>query len=215
MMTRKYFLIILTAILLVSCSRTKTEYWPNGSKKSEIGMVGGKYEGRAAYWDENGNIQTVCTYRNNIIDGVLRSYHLNGKVQAEQHYSGGVLDGPVTGWDDEGNMTSEGHYRKGVLHGRYAEYYPNKSLKFEGNYIDGDLDGFWLYYDPSGMIVGEGTFKRGTGFKKTFYGKGTAKQVTHYTKNEKDGEEVFYRPDGTPDVTNFFVKGKLTRKIQK
>jgi antitoxin component YwqK of YwqJK toxin-antitoxin module len=178
-------------------------------------MHGDKYEGTATYWFENGNLQTTCTYKNNVIDGVLRSYYPTGVLQAEQHFTNGKLNGSVKAWDDGGKLTSEANYSSGLLHGRYAEYYPNKTLKLEGNYLNGDHDGIWLYYDNSGMIIGEGNFTGGNGIQKAFYENGTAKQVTHYTKNVKDGEEVFYKPDATPDVINQYAHGKLISKIKK
>ncbi|MCX6305148.1 MAG: toxin-antitoxin system YwqK family antitoxin [Bacteroidetes bacterium] len=214
-MTRNIVVLVVAALLLASCSRTKTEYWPNGNKKSEIHTDGDKYEGAASYWYDDGTLQNSCNYRNNLVDGVLRSYYPSGRIQAEQYFTGGKLNGTVKSWDKEGNLQSEAHYRNDVIHGRYAEYYENKALKLEGNYLDGDHEGLWLYYDPSGMIVGEGNFTRGTGVQKSFYENGTTKQLTHYTKNKKDGEEVFFKPDGSPDVVNVFVLGKLVNKIKK
>jgi uncharacterized protein len=215
MMLPRLFIIVFTVIIFSSCSRTKTEFWPNGNKKSEIGLNGGKYEGPAKYWHENGRLQTSCTYRDNKIDGVLQSYFPSGSIQAEQHFKNGVLDGQVKTWDKFGKLISEGNYRDGHLHGRYAEYYPDKSLRLEGNYINGNHDGIWLYYDASGLIIGEGTFTMGTGIQKSYYENGTTKQVTHYAGNEKEGEEIFYRPDGLTEVINFYEHGKLVKKIKK
>jgi uncharacterized protein len=214
-MTRQLFLIVLSALVLASCSRTKTEYWPNGNKKSEIGVNGGKYEGIAHYWYEDGTLQTSCTYRNNLVEGSLRSYYPSGRPQAEQSFTKGVLNGVAKNWDKSGQLVLVCSYRDGFLHGKYTEYYPNGTVKAEGTYLHGDHDGTWLYYDAGGMIVGEGNFTLGTGIQKAFYENGHTKQLTHYTKNAKDGEEVFYKPDGTPDVINTYADGKLINKIKK
>ncbi len=178
-------------------------------------MNGEKYEGLAEYWFENGKLQTSCFYKNNVIDGLHRSYYLSGGLQMEQNFTNGKLNGPIKTWNESGALISEGHYHNGVLDGRYTEYYPNKTLKIEGNYVNGDHDGIWLYFDASGVIVGEGNFSRGNGIQKVFYSNGITRQMTHYTKNEKDGEEVFYKPDGSPDVINIFKHGKLVDKIKK
>jgi antitoxin component YwqK of YwqJK toxin-antitoxin module len=215
MMIPKRFVILLTIFFLTSCSGTKTEFWPNGNKKSEVGMNGDKYEGAANYWHENGKLQTSCTYRDNLIDGMLRNYYPSGLIQVEQHFKKGVLDGPVKTWDKFGKLMSEGNYRDGLLHGRYAEYYPDKALKLEGNYINGNHEGIWLYYASSGLIIGEGTFAGGAGIQKSYYENGATKQLTHYKGNEKDGEEIFYKPDGSTEVINFYEHGKLVKKIKK
>ncbi len=212
-MTRIFLLMIFVG-LLTSCSHTKTEYWPNGNKKSEIGLTGEKYEGPAKYWHENGNIQTSCTYKNGLIEGKLQSYYPTGAVQAEQHFTLGVLNGSAKSWDVSRNLISEANYRNGILHGRFVEYYPGKTLRLEGNYVNGDHDGLWIYYDPSGLIVGEANFTLGTGIQKAYFSNGITKQLTHYFKNEKDGEEIFYKPDGKIDIINYFEHGKLVRKVK-
>ncbi len=178
-------------------------------------MKGDHYEGVAQYWYEDGTLQTSCTYKNNKVDGVLKSYYPSGRLQAEQNYSAGMLNGQAKSWDKDRQLISECTYKNGKLNGKYTEYYPNKAVKFEGNYILGDHEGTWLYYDAAGMIVGEGFFTMGTGVQKAFYMNGVIKQLTHYTKNEKDGEEIFYKPDGVPEVINWFEHGKLVKKITK
>jgi antitoxin component YwqK of YwqJK toxin-antitoxin module len=34
--------------------------------------------------------------------------------------------------------------------------------------------------------------------------------VTRYSKNQKDGEEIFYNPDGTVQEIKRYSRGKLT-----
>ena len=60
------------------------------------------------------------------------------------------------------------------------------------------------------MIVGKGSFTRGTGIQTSYYPDGKVCQVTHYSKNEKDGEEIFYKPDGKVDRVNIFEHGRRT-----
>ena len=72
-----------------------------------------------------------------------------------------------------------------------------------------------MYYDAAGSVVGEGLFTRGDGVQKNYYDNGNLRQLTHYKKNRKHGEEVFYKPDGTTDFINKFEDGKLLEKIIK
>lgn len=215
-MRYRVILTFVSALLLTSaCNRTKTTYWPNGNKKTEIVTRGSAYDGPARYWYENGNPQTTCTYKDDKLEGTLTSYYPSGKLQLEQNYKAGKLHGPSRTYDKLGKILSEAGYQDDKLHGRYVEYYPDKTLRLEGQYILGDHDGIWLYYDLHGMVIGEGSFTRGNGVQKAFYSNGASKQVTYYSQNQKDGDEVFYKPDGSVDFINFYQKGKLIDKQKK
>ena len=74
-MQGKIFILVAGILFLTSCTKVKTEYWPNGNKKSEITVSGNSYEGPAKYWYVNGNIQTSCFYKNNKQDGTLQSFY--------------------------------------------------------------------------------------------------------------------------------------------
>jgi len=215
MMNYRIIAFTLVAALLVSCSPKKTGYWPNGNLKMEIELKGNLYHGVAKYWYEDGTLETSCTYSDNLLNGLHQSFFPSGRLKLEQHFKAGKLDGTVKTWAENGKLLAESNYSNGLPHGHYVEYYPDQSIKIEGRYVMGDHDGMWLYYDPSGSIVGEGNFTRGTGVQKSYYNNGVTKQMTHYIKDLKDGEEVFYKSDGSIEVINIFDHGKLLRKILK
>jgi len=213
---RYYGLVVAAAaILAVSCTTDKKEYWPNGNIRSEIRMKDGVYNGPARYWFENGNIQISCNYLDNKVDGLMKTYYPDGNIREEQEFSLGFPHGKKTTWDIKGNLSLSCSFRNGKLHGRYTVWYPGRIIQMEGNYIDGREDGIWLYYDASGKVIGEGNFTRGTGIQKAFYDNGALKQVTRYTDGEKDGDEIFYRPDGTTEVINHYKLGKIRGKTLK
>ncbi len=209
-------LTILSALFLISaCNRAETTYWPNGNKKTEIVIRGSRYDGPASYWYENGNLQTACTYKDDKLEGKLTSYYASGKLQLEQNYKSGKLHGRALTYDKLGKLLSEAGYQDDKLHGRYLEFYPDKTLRVEGQYFLGDHDGTWFYYGQDGLVIGEGTFTRGNGVQKAFYSNGVAKQITYYSQNQKDGDEIFYKPDGSVDFINIYRNGKLIDKKKK
>jgi antitoxin component YwqK of YwqJK toxin-antitoxin module len=209
--------LLFVSLLFVfsGCSHTKTEYWPNGNEKSKITLHGKSYEGSAKYWYEDGTIQMECIYHNNLLDGVLTRFYTSGMPCEVQPYANGKLHGTVKTWDITGKIIAISNYTNGIITGRYIEYYPNAVTKVEGQYYKGNYDGIWFYYDEGGNIIGEGRFKNGTGTQKAFYDNGKLKKVTHFQNNRKDGEEVYYKPEGTVDYICRFRGGRLIEKIQK
>jgi antitoxin component YwqK of YwqJK toxin-antitoxin module len=206
-------LLIPLTFLILGCSSVATEYYPDGQKKSEISKKGDEYHGRATYWYENGVTQTTCNYERNELNGKLTSWHQTGKIQVEQEYRNGKLHGLVKGYNTDGELVSQGTYCDGVLHGIYSEFYPGRGPKLEGTYRNGKHDGTWLYYDIGGDVIGEGSFVDGTGKQRAFGPDGKIKQVTYYVDDQKHGDEVIYREDGSVEVINRFEKGKLVEKI--
>jgi hypothetical protein len=57
------------------------ETWPNGKKKSSIPSVGGKYEGIAKYYREDGTLEKEVGYKNNQLHGVSRHYDQQGNLE--------------------------------------------------------------------------------------------------------------------------------------
>jgi antitoxin component YwqK of YwqJK toxin-antitoxin module len=161
-------LLILLLITGAACTHTKTESWPNGNKKSEIALNGNNYEGIARYWYEDGTIQMVCTYKNNVLDGPLTRFYTSGFPKEKRLYLNGKLNGKSISWDPTRKIQSIFNYTNDILDGHYIEYYPNGLIKVEGQYIKGDYHGMWLYYDEGGGIIGEGRFDKGNGFQKAF-----------------------------------------------
>ena len=52
---------------------------------------------------ENGQIESLETYKKNKRNGTAKSWHKNGNIRFEGNYLNGVLDGNWKSWDEEGN----------------------------------------------------------------------------------------------------------------
>lgn len=116
----KYILCFLACVLLVSCQKTKEEYFPSGSLKSKIEYKGDKKEGLAVYYDEGGVKILEMTMKNDKKEGRLRKFFFNGNIDTEEFYRNDVLDGKQTTYDVNGIKTSETNFSKGKKNGAYC-----------------------------------------------------------------------------------------------
>jgi len=209
MMYRKLLLICFTAsILLCGCTSVEKEYYPDNQLKSQITYKSGKKNGHAIYYHANGEIQIECNYLNDKLDGVFRRFYGNGTAELFQEYREGQQHGLNRYFDANGNLLIESNYSNGKVNGAYHEWYPNRRIRSEGQYLHGMIDGKWIYYDLAGNIIGTGEFNEGTGVQKSFYENGALKSVNFYKKNNKDGEEITYFPDGKIESRTLYLEGK-------
>jgi antitoxin component YwqK of YwqJK toxin-antitoxin module len=84
-----FLVITLMLILVISCTRTVKEYYPNGSLKSEYiankkGIKCGLYKS----FFENGKINYIANYRNNRLYGNVDYFDENGTLKYKLVYQG-------------------------------------------------------------------------------------------------------------------------------
>jgi antitoxin component YwqK of YwqJK toxin-antitoxin module len=185
-----FFLII--AILSSSCSKTKTDYWPNGNKKSELKYYNGKLDGVSTWWHESGIKQMECNYKDNLLEGKSTRWYFDGNLQSEDHYKNNLLNGKTTNYYESGKKKAELNYINDTLSGESKEWHENGQIKITGSYKKGMYDGKWEYCENTGIKVGEGEFKEGTGIQKGFYPEGKLKREMHYINNKKNGLEIWF-----------------------
>jgi len=203
-------IILFFSFFISGCrQQAKKEYWRDGKLKSEIGMKGTIYDGKATWWYENGKKQMVCFYINNQLDSILTRWFTNGNKQEEVHYRDNKPDGVNMVWNNDGNKIIQRYYSKGILNGTFTEWHPNGQLKTEGRYKTGNIDGKWLYCDTFGVIIGYGTFNNGNGVQKAFHENGILKRETNYINNLKEGVEKDYDISGKLKSSRTYKAGVL------
>ena len=207
---KKIFLVFpVILVFLTACTRTKSEFWPNGAIKSEITLKDNHYEGPAKFYYETGQIQISCTYKNDKLHGQYLIFYPDGQRKEEQNFWNGVQVGSNKVWDSQGTLIKTANYSDGKLNGRFTEFWPNGSVMTEGEFKNGFYHGYWLYHDYSGSIAGYAKFHLGAGFQKAVYPDGSVRQITPFSNNLKDGEELFFSPDGKIQKINKYIKGQL------
>jgi antitoxin component YwqK of YwqJK toxin-antitoxin module len=202
-------LLFLCLLLLSGCQRTKTEFWSNGNKKSESNHRGSVAEGVSRFWYEDGTLQMECNYKENKLEGPFVRYYSNGIREESRIFKNGMQNGEYKAWDRSGHLIKQGSYKDDKPDGAFWEWYPDGAVRVEGQYKNGVIDGRWIYFSGHGVVIGEGTFTNGTGIQKAFYENGRLKQTTPYQDNQKNGEEIFYRNDGTIERINRYDMGQL------
>ncbi|NTW33947.1 MAG: T9SS type A sorting domain-containing protein [Bacteroidetes bacterium] len=191
------FLIIISFLLIATgCSKTKTEYWANGNKKSELKYSNSKMNGLCKWWYEGGIMQMECNYKDDKLEGRSVRWNSNGSKQREDNYSNNLLNGKSIIFYENGVKLSEQNFKNDTLDGLTKEWFKNGHIKISGAYKKGYFDGKWIYTDINGLKAGEGNFINGTGDQTGFYPNGRISRIIHYEKNKKNGLEIWLNISG-------------------
>ena len=195
--------MILLLLAVASCRHTQKEYYPNGELRSSIEYKGKVQDGLAVYYDVKGVKTLEVTMVNGKKEGRLRTFFFNGNLQTEEYYVNDLLNGKQSTYNSDGVRLTEIEYKDGVMNGSYQEWHERDILKCVGQYAGGLWDGHWEHYDMRGFLVAEGDFVRGTGDQINYTETGVLFKKTHYENNAKNGEEVYYNPQG--DIVKIIV----------
>lgn len=142
---RKYFVLLLIAVFLISCSSSNKDLkpgskeWLNDLIKKSDTTYQKPYFRRdfvTAYYYENRKDSMVCQVMKDSA-GVTRQllvtqkgvrsfyaqYYANGQLQADLPLdTGGQFDGPVTNYYENGEVESKGAYTHGLKTGEWKSY---------------------------------------------------------------------------------------------
>ena len=81
--------------------------------------------GKFTYWYENGQVQIICNYHNNDLNGKYIEYYENGQLKSERIYKNSVLEGIEKSWSNSGILNRIVEYKNGLKHGKFVTYYNN------------------------------------------------------------------------------------------
>lgn len=202
-MKKNLLLLVMLLLVAASCRHTVKEYHPNGNLRSSIEYKGKIQDGLAVYYDESGVKTLELTMKDGKKEGRLRTFFFNGNLQTEEYYVNDILNGIQTTYDREGVKLTEIEFKDGVMNGSYQEWHERDILKCAGQYADGLWDGHWEYYDMRGFLIAEGDFDHGSGDQLNYTETGVLFKKSHYENNAKNGEEIYYNPQG--EVTKVIV----------
>lgn len=207
MKTVKFFLSLLCCVaLLTSCTRTKNEYFEDGSLQSSIQYRFGKETGVSKYYFINAPhpLKIMMEMKDGKRNGDFVKYFINGKVETRCTYKDDLEEGLEENFSIYGYKVSDIHFLHGKKHGPIVYYHANGEIKEQGSFAEDMFDGHWTYYDERGVMVGEGDFDKGTGVQKGFNANGNITRIIHYVDNVKNGEDIELSNDGdTLKVTVF------------
>ena len=183
-------------LIAASCRHTVNEFYPNGNLRSSIEYKGKVQDGNSVYYDQMGVKTLELTMKDGKKEGRLRTFFFNGNLQTEEFYVNDLLNGKQTNYDKDGVKLSEITFKDGVMDGPYQEWHERDVLKCAGQYADGLWNGHWEYFDMRGFMIAEGDFDHGTGDQLNYTETGVLYKKTHYENGSKNGEEIYYDPQG-------------------
>ncbi len=186
-----------------------TNYFYNdGTLKKSVHFKNGLEHGYAKEFSREGLVIVLIQYKkgfivsreyinrkdkNDLRQGVWKSFHKNGIIATEATYRNDKLHGYYKMFDNEGNLLRVEKYENGKkiedaeeikkLEQR-IDYYPDGSVKIVGHYNKNDKpDGIRREYDKKGNIIRSYIFSNGR-----IIGKGI---VDKYGKKQGDWEEYY------------------------
>ncbi len=117
------------------------EYYCNGNMKNQLTFQGGRPDGYAIMYHENGKISEEGNWKNNRWVGNYKLYYENGQVQHQFVFNpSGKREGPQTYYHENGQVAIEGTFANGKETGVIKEYHENGDLKAEKTFNDGAVD---------------------------------------------------------------------------
>lgn len=212
----KRTLFFTTTIILLlsstSCTKVEKEYFPNGHPKSEIEYRFGKENGTATYYFKHGlRPKIVVEMKKGMKHGKMHHYFFDGSIKSESTFIRDIQEGIERTYDQRGNPVSEITFVNGKKNGPYTTWHERDMIKEKGFFKEDLFDGEWEYYDERGAIVGEGSFVQGTGSVTSYDQAGNLYRITHYINNLKDGDDIFYLPNGEVDKVIFYQEDRIVK----
>ncbi|AYV77470.1 MAG: hypothetical protein Dasosvirus3_29 [Dasosvirus sp.] len=75
------------------------------------------YTGDYFEWDEYGQIQRQCTYKEGKLNGESRKWHGNGQLHLTVYYTNDKMNGWYKMWNSDGYLMYDENYENDVQHG--------------------------------------------------------------------------------------------------
>lgn len=139
----KWTFLILGLMIISSCSTKVRTELSDGEYKIERFKNDTIKQGKFTYYFNNGKIQRVIYYRNNVINDRMKFYHKNG------------------------NLASEAIFKDGIVKDKFYNFHPNgkpyNTYIFKNNKlsdIENCFDGNYNKLDCGTLYKGNGTIKQ-------------------------------------------------------
>lgn len=204
-------LLVMIVMVLSSCTKTKVEYFEDGSVKSSIPYRFGKENGLCKYYFINlpHPLKIEVEMKNGKKHGKFIKYYINGKLDTRCTYRDDLLEGTEETFHIQGYRTSVTNYLHGKKHGLYTLYYPNGEIVEQGSFYEDLFDGDWSYYDDRGVLIGEGKFDKGNGVQMGYNINGNLIRIVHFQNNQKQGEDIELNAEGDTVKITVFDQGRI------
>lgn len=92
--------------------------------------------------------------------GIWTYFYNNGEIQGVGRYDDDVIAGPWKWYRKTGQLMQTGSFSAGKKTGTWTRYYPNGEMMDEGRYEADERVGTWHYYDRDGNLSKSREHKR-------------------------------------------------------
>lgn len=153
-------LVFMTAS--ISCSHKNdafvSEYYPDGTLKSEIQVKNGMRNGITKNYDERGRLVSTAELADDKYEGWMINYNpKNNKVTARALYKNDKQNGPATLYYADGQLYREMTYVDGRVDSIVKTYWPGGKLQAEVFFKKGEPSIGLKEYDKNGLLVKQPT----------------------------------------------------------
>lgn len=137
---------------------TKTEYYPNRTKKSEGPVL---YPKLVLETPDNWIDCTLASYSQSgdpVKHGVWTAWYANGQKKQEGEYKEDTSTGQFVWWHENGQKSLLATYRNGKKHGKWTWWHDNGLKSISGEYAADTPAGKWLWWKDTGKVAQRADF---------------------------------------------------------
>ncbi len=150
------------------------QYYPNGQLKEKGKYNEAKKVGQWNYYNQNGRISSLRSYKNGKLDGVSSNFSSDTGILISKiiYQNGKIKDGTYEYFDKDGNLSSVTNFKGGVKFGseQVINYWDNGRIKsditynYDGTYLGKTINGEFSYYRRNGNTLLNGKVLAGKPF---------------------------------------------------
>ena len=207
-----------------------TDEFPNQLLKQYfIFNKNGLLDGESREYYEEGDIQSVSSFKNNVANGLFISYYQNGNIKDKQNYKNGNGEGEGLFYYENGQLEEKYFMKNGKLDGEAINYFNDGKIRHKAIYKDDIMLEEEVHENNE---IKKNTFKNEEIVQQDIYTKNKILKATiFFLENEKtkiityhkngnkqeevfsingllDGEAFIYYPSGKLENKSFFKDGK-------
>ena len=181
----------------------------------------GVLNGNSISYYEEGNIQSIFPYKNNLIEGLVIRYYENGNIKEEVNYKNNKMNGEAKSYDENGKLNGRTIFKDDIKleEDVYKENEILKNTFKNGELVKQDI------CSPNGTLKERRILNGDEMEYSTFYPNGNVKQKILAKDKTIIKEQIYARngnimsnsffSDGKPviELFEYYPDGKLFRKI--
>ena len=181
----------------------------------------GVLNGNSISYYEEGNIQSIFPYKNNLIEGLVIRYYENGNIKEEVNYKNHKMNGEAKSYDENGKLNGRTIFKDDIKleEDVYKENEILKNTFKNGELVKQDI------CTPNGTLKERRILNGDEMEYSTFYPNGNVKQKILAKDKTIIKEQIYARngnimsnsffSDGKPviELFEYYPDGKLFRKI--